>query len=155
MRILFALLILVPLIEILILIRVGKVLGGFPTIALVIGTALLGVMLLKKQGRATLDKARLKMAQGSLPAGEMADGLFLAVGGALLLAPGFLTDLIGFACLIPLCRRLLLALLMRALGRKAHIQMMMVRPPGSQAPGPGSGQPPRGKTIEGEYHKEE
>ncbi len=104
----FFLFVAVPIIEIFLLIKVGSAIGALATIAIVILTAFIGTRMLKIQGLSTLNLARSKMASGQVPATEMAEGLALAVGGALLLTPGFVTDAIGFACLIPYTRRLLI-----------------------------------------------
>lgn len=96
-----------PILEMVVLIKVGGVIGALPTIGLVLLTATIGVALLRQQGLSTLARAQNKMREGQLPANEMVEGIFLAVGGALLLTPGFITDAIGFACLIPGIRQLL------------------------------------------------
>lgn len=101
MRILFIIFIVVPIIEMAILIKVGGAIGALPTIAMVFLTAMIGMALLKQQGPSTLRRAQEKMQHGGIPAKEMVEGIFLAVGGALLLTPGFVTDGIGFCCLIP------------------------------------------------------
>ncbi|EGG92825.1 Protein affecting phage T7 exclusion by the F plasmid [gamma proteobacterium IMCC1989] len=108
MRILLLLFIVVPIVEMWLLITVGQQIGALPTIGLVLLTAFIGVSLLRYQGAAALLKARTKMSSGELPAREIADGLFFAVGGALLLTPGFVTDVIGFACLTPGIRTVLI-----------------------------------------------
>jgi UPF0716 protein FxsA len=100
--------VLVPLIEMWILIEVGSEIGALPTIALVVLTATLGVSLLKQQGISTLMSARRKMDAGAIPASELVNGVMIAVGGALLLTPGFVTDSLGFVLLIPHTRRWLL-----------------------------------------------
>lgn len=107
MRLLFILFVVMPIVEMIILIKVGGMIGALPTIGLVLLTATIGVGLLRQQGLSTLTRAQDKMRTGQLPASEMVEGLFLAVGGALLLTPGFVTDAIGFACLIPGIRQLL------------------------------------------------
>jgi UPF0716 protein FxsA len=99
---------LVPIVEMWILIEVGGWIGALPTIALVVLTATLGLSLLKRQGLSTLMRARRKMDEGSIPASELVSGVMIAVGGALLLTPGFVTDAIGFALLIPQTRQWLL-----------------------------------------------
>ncbi len=96
---------LVPIVEMWILIEVGGLIGALPTIALVVFTATLGLSLLKRQGLSTLMRARRKMDEGSIPASELVSGVMIAVGGALLLTPGFVTDAIGFALLIPRTRQ--------------------------------------------------
>lgn len=112
MRILFLLFMTVPIVEMLILIEVGQLIGALPTVGLVLLTAVIGVHLLRQQGVATLLRANQRMQSGDLPAQEMLEGIFLAVGGALLLTPGFFTDTVGFICLLPFTRQ---ALIRRAL----------------------------------------
>ncbi|MFT5117426.1 MAG: UPF0716 protein FxsA [Kiritimatiellia bacterium] len=109
MRTLLLLLVIIPIVEMWLLITVGQHMGAVPTIALVLLTAFMGISLLRYQGAMTLLKARMKMNSGEMPAREMADGLFFAVGGALLLTPGFVTDAIGFACLTPGIRTVLIS----------------------------------------------
>jgi UPF0716 protein FxsA len=105
LRLLFILFLTVPLIEIYLLIQVGSAIGALPTVALVIFTAVLGAGLLRWQGFATLQRVRQTMARGELPAIEMFEGAILLVCGALLLTPGFFTDIIGFLGLVPFIRR--------------------------------------------------
>lgn len=99
------------------LIRVGGYIGAWPTIALVMLTAVVGVGLLRVQGLATLVRGRERLASGELPAQEVAEGLLLAVAGALLLTPGFVTDTVGFLLLLPPSR----AALARALLKRAVV----------------------------------
>ncbi len=103
-KILFALFLIVPLVEIAILIEVGKVVGAAYTILLVIGTAALGAALLRQQGVSTLARVQNQLDQGHLPATELLEGLILLIAGALLLTPGFFTDVIGFIALVPALR---------------------------------------------------
>ena len=95
----------IPIIEVYLLIEVGGLIGAGWTILLVVLTAVIGVNLLRQQGLSTLMRANQVMSQGQVPAMEMMEGLFLAVGGALLITPGFFTDAIGFICLLPFTRR--------------------------------------------------
>ncbi|EPJ47171.1 MAG: hypothetical protein OFPI_32390 [Osedax symbiont Rs2] len=104
MPILFIIFIVIPIVEITLLINVGQLIGAWYTIALVLLSAFVGVNMLRHQGLATLGRAQQKMQQGEMPQQEMVEGLVLAVGGALLITPGFVTDIIGFCCLIPLTR---------------------------------------------------
>ena len=99
---------LIPIVEMWILIEVGGWIGALPTIALVVLTATIGLSLLKQQGLSTLMRARRKMDEGAIPASELVSGVMIAVGGALLLTPGFVTDALGFALLIPQTRQWLL-----------------------------------------------
>jgi len=103
-RMLLPIFIITPVIEMYLLIQVGGLIGALPTIGLVLLTAMIGLALLKQQGLSTLMRANQKLASGDLPAEEVVEGLLLAVGGALLLTPGFVTDFIGFSCLLPFTR---------------------------------------------------
>lgn len=109
MRAFFLLFITVPIIEMWLLIEVGSVIGALSTILLVFLTAAIGLILLRQQGLSTLLRVNQRIEQGQLPASEIIEGVLLAVGGALLLTPGFLTDAIGFACLLPPSRKLMAA----------------------------------------------
>jgi len=95
------------------LITIGGHIGAASTILLVLLTALIGVGLLREQGFATLWRGREKLQQGQLPAQEMVEGLVLAISGALLLTPGFITDVIGFAGLLPFTRVVMVKLFLR------------------------------------------
>ena len=99
---------LIPIVEMWIIIEVGGWIGALPTIGLVVLTATIGLSLLKQQGLSTLMRARRKMDEGAIPASELVSGVMIAVGGALLLTPGFVTDALGFALLIPQTRQWLL-----------------------------------------------
>lgn len=95
----------VPLVEMVILIEVGSLIGAIPTVGLVVLTATIGLWLLKLEGLATLARVQAKLSQGQLPETELLEGIMLLVGGALLLTPGFITDGLGFTCLLPGLRR--------------------------------------------------
>jgi UPF0716 protein FxsA len=107
MRIPLYLFIIIPFAEILLLLEVSDKIGGLWTIGLVIMTAVIGVRLLKIQGLSTLIRFQGRLQQGELPAQEIVEGLLIAFAGALLLTPGFLTDIIGFSCLLPPLRALI------------------------------------------------
>jgi UPF0716 protein FxsA len=113
MRYLFLLFIAMPIIEMWLLISVGTEIGALATIGLVLLTALIGVQLLREQGFNTLWRGRRKLEEGELPAQEIIEGIILAVSGALLLTPGFVTDIIGFAGLIPPIRVLFVKQMLR------------------------------------------
>jgi UPF0716 protein FxsA len=101
---LFLLFTLVPLVELYILIKIGGYLGAFPTVALVVLTALLGIVLARFEGLRTLQQIRHSLSQGIVPAEEMVDGVLIFVGGILLITPGVLTDLFALVLLIPYSR---------------------------------------------------
>lgn len=110
MKILFVLFVVLPIVEIMVLIEVGGRIGTLNTAILVVFTALVGSLMLRQQGMSTLFRARERIDTGTLPLQEMMEGLCLAVGGALLVTPGFITDAIGFICLFPQSRRWLVKL---------------------------------------------
>ena len=95
---------LTPIVEMYLLIEVGGTIGTLPTSALVMLTAVIGVALLRRQGLATLTRGLGRLQRGEVPAQEMAEGILLAISGALLLTPGFVTDAVGFTFLLPASR---------------------------------------------------
>lgn len=113
MKFLFVLFIVMPVAEITLLIKVGQQIGALYTVSLVVLTALVGSFMLRQQGLATLFRAQERIQSGQIPVQEMLEGLFLAVGGALLITPGFITDVFGFLCLIPVTRKGLVILAAR------------------------------------------
>ncbi len=102
-----------PLIELYFFIEVGKEIGGLSTVLLTIVTAVVGLFIVRVQGFLTLQRAQQSMAQGEMPAIEMFEGVFLFIGGVCLFIPGFLTDTLGFLCLIPPLRRGMIFLFLR------------------------------------------
>ena len=119
MRAFLFLFLLFPLIELAVLIQVGSAIGVLPTLLLVIATAILGSVLLRVAGIATAWRAREKLARGELPEQEVLEGLLIAVGGGLLLLPGFISDVFGVLCLIPFTRRLLVGKVRRRVAEQA------------------------------------
>ena len=94
-------LIVVPLLEIYVVIQVAHAIGLLATVALLLLDALLGAALMRSQGRAVFSRARQTLLSGRAPTREILDGALVLVGGALLLAPGFITDLFGALLLLP------------------------------------------------------
>lgn len=103
--VLFLLFVAIPLLEIAVLIKVGQSLGFWPTLAIVIGTALIGTKLLHDQGFAALTSANKAVRAGKPPLEAVVDGVFLIAAGALLVSPGLITDCLGIMLLIPPLRR--------------------------------------------------
>jgi UPF0716 protein FxsA len=101
MAILVALFIVVPIVELYVIIQIGSLIGVWPTIALLLADALLGSLLLRHQGRGAWRRFNLALAERRFPGREVADGLLIAIGGTLLLTPGFVTDIVGLLFLIP------------------------------------------------------
>lgn len=112
--VILALFVLVPILELYIIIQVGQAIGVLPTIGLLILDSVLGSLLMRAQGRAVWRRFNTAIAAGRPPAREVLDGAFVLVGGALLLTPGFTTDLVGLLLLLPPTRRVLQRLLLRA-----------------------------------------
>ncbi|MEQ1635598.1 MAG: FxsA family protein [Methylococcales bacterium] len=104
-KIILGIFVAVPFIEMYLLIQVGGIIGVFPTIVLVMLTAVIGASLLRQQGFATWQRLQSNLAQGVMPAYELIEGLLLLLGGVLLITPGFFTDALGFACMIPAVRQ--------------------------------------------------
>ena len=118
---------LTPIVEMYLLIKVGGYIGAWPTIGLVMLTAVIGVALLRVQGLSTLTRGMGRLEGGELPAREMAEGILLAVAGALLITPGFFTDATGFALLVPPIRG--------AIAQRMLSRVVMVGPAGPGGPG--------------------
>lgn len=151
---LLMLFVIMPVVEMWVLIEVGSQIGALTTIGLVLLTAMLGLALLRQQGVSTLMRANQRMQSGQLPAQEMVEGIFLAVGGALLLTPGFITDAVGFACLIPGLRQIIIGRLLKkaifraTAGGAGFYSSSQRRGPSAASRGQGD------DIIEGEYRQE-
>ena len=138
----------IPLVELYFMIKVGGEIGAFSTVVLVVATAVLGASIARYQGVVTLQRVQATVARGEAPAIEMIEGVILFVGAVLLLIPGFVTDLAGFACLVPPLRRSI------ALWALKHMIVQPPPPPPPGGSGPASGgQGPR--VIEGDYRRED
>lgn len=135
----------------LLLFEVAEHIGAWSTLGLVVLTAVIGIQILKQQGLSTFTRANQRIDSGELPAQEIIEGLFLAVGGAFLLTPGFITDTLGFMFLIGPMRRYIVRTLINS-GKLAIFQsgtqrqFFYTRQSGSNTSD--------GSTFEGEYEKE-
>lgn len=114
---LFALFLITPIVEIILFITVGDRIGLVPTLTIVVVTALVGASLVSRQGRAELAALQSSVVQGVVPSKELAHGAMILVSGALLLTPGFLTDAVGFALLVPRFREVVRRWFSRRYGR--------------------------------------
>ena len=122
-QIFLILFIVVPVVEIYLLIQVGSMIGAIPTILLILATAIIGAALLRQQGMETLARFQRNLSSGTLPAQELLEGILLAVGGALLMTPGFVTDAMGFFCLIPFTRKALVRYLIKRSAGRVNVGM--------------------------------
>lgn len=98
---LVAVLVVVPLVELFVIVRVGDWIGYLPTFALLIGISICGGYLVKREGIGTWRRAQAQLRAGEIPAAELVDGAIIVTAGALLLTPGFVTDAIGLLLLFP------------------------------------------------------
>ena len=146
-RPLFFLLLALPLIEIYLLILIGGIIGAGWTIFLCVFTAVLGGILVRRQGFSTLRNVQVTMARGEMPALEMLEGMVLLVCGILLVIPGFFTDALAFLALIPKFRRFLVlwAVKYALTGGKFEVRRYQH----------GSTYPRRPRVIEGQAKREE
>src|SRR4051794_29769140 len=131
----------VPVVEIYVLIQVGQVIGAWWTVLLLVADGFLGSWLLKREGSRAWDALRVALDERRVPARELADGALVLVGGTLLVTPGFVSDVAGLFCVLPLTRPLARAVLLRWLSRRV---VATVTGPGTtnprtrQRPGPDS-----------------
>lgn len=103
---LFVIFIVVPVVELYVIVQVADVIGVLETIVLLIAVGILGSWLVKKQGMAAWSRLQATMAAGRIPTNEISDGALIMFGGALLLTPGFVTDILGLFLLFPPTRAL-------------------------------------------------
>lgn len=150
--ILLFLFIAVPVIEIALFIQVGGVLGVWPTIALVLLTAIVGASLVRSQGLQTLLTVQQRLAQGQLPAQQILEGVMLAVAGVLLLTPGFFTDILGMLVLLPAPR----AYLAKQLIGRVVVGNIHASGAGFEQPNPFHDRAnPNGTIYEGEFERKD
>ncbi|TMM03271.1 MAG: FxsA family protein [Actinobacteria bacterium] len=134
--VLLLLFVVVPLVELYVIIQVGQAIGAVPTIALLLADSVLGSMLMRSQGRAAWRRFQAAVAEGRTPAREVLDGVLVIFGGAFLLTPGFVTDVVGVVLLLPPTR----ALVRRGLVRRLLPRMAMTAA--------GRGRPRRGRPAD-------
>lgn len=132
---LLAAFVIVPLIELVLLIRVGQWIGLLPTVLLVIATGVLGAALARREGMRTLLQIQADLRSGRFPVGRLLDGVLILFAGALLLTPGVLTDVIGLGLLFPASRGWLKALVAGRVRRmveagRADLTIYYDEPPG-------------------------
>ena len=159
------LIIALPIAEIAVLVATGNLIGAWPTVGLMIATSLLGAWLSQREGRKAWNGLRSAFEQGRMPAGELADAVLILVGGLFLMLPGFVSDVIGLICLLPvtrpLGRRLLTWIVTRAATKRGidldnlRNQANIITDPssvirGETVPDPGTTRAPDDQVIRGE-----
>jgi UPF0716 protein FxsA len=153
-----------PIIEMYLLFTVAGYINAWPTVALVMLTAVIGISLLKRQGLATLTRGVGRMNSGQVPGLEIAEGILLGIAGAFLITPGFVTDTLGFLLLFPPTRIAIAGVIMRnaTLQTNMSTNASFYEPNGEMPLGSG-GRPARasadigepGATVEGEYQRKD
>lgn len=150
--VLFTTFVLMPLVEIYVLIQVGQVIGAWPTILLLVADSLLGAWIIRREGGRAWQSLNEALASGRMPATEIADGALILVGGALMLTPGFVTDILGALVVLPFTRPIARRLLARVVARR--LVYVGVVAPGLRedghrpGPGPGGGPVVRGDVLD-------
>ena len=125
----------VPILEIVIFMEIGGIIGFWPTIGIIILTAMIGTGLLRHQGLATLGRVRASLEQNRFPVEEVFDGLCLLVAGVLLLTPGFFTDAVGFFLFVPVFRGFFRGILTRSLIASGRVKTHSAGFPLGEGPG--------------------
>ena len=120
---LLALFIVVPIVELYLILKVGDAIGAVPTIALLAADSVLGTVLLRTQGRSVWRRFNEALAAGRMPHREVVDGVLVIFGGAFLITPGFLTDIVGVLLLLPPSRAVVRRMLAHRLGRRVAVSM--------------------------------
>ena len=110
--------ILVPIIEIYLLIKIGSQIGAMTTILLIFTTAIVGIYYAKYEGLNTLKSGFVQLSKNETPAYEVISGAAIAFAALLLIIPGFMTDIFGFLLIFPISRRLLFSYLSKKLKKK-------------------------------------
>jgi UPF0716 protein FxsA len=120
---LIAIFIVVPLAELYVILRVGDAIGLLPTIAILAADSLLGAWLLRSQGRAVWNRFNSALGAGRVPHNEVIDGVLIIFGGAFLITPGFLSDIVGVFLLLPPTRALIRRIARRSIERRAVVRV--------------------------------
>ena len=116
------LIILIPILEIYLFIKIGSQIGAFTTISLIFVTAIIGVYYARYEGLNTLKSGVTQIYKNQMPLFELMSGAALAVAAFLLILPGFATDLLGFLIIFPLTRKIIFQLLSKKTKSKVHIK---------------------------------
>jgi UPF0716 protein FxsA len=141
LRWVFLLLLIVPVIEIAAIIAVGRAIGGWQTLVLLVLESLLGAWIVKREGARTWAALQEALRTGRMPGRQLSDAALVLIGGTLLLTPGFVTDIVGFFFILPLTRPLTRAWLEVVVTRRLLGPMgeWPIGPTGPTAPRPSSG----------------
>ncbi len=119
---LVALFLVVPFVELFVIIQVGRAVGVVDTIAILVLVSVVGAWLVKREGLSVLRRAQERVDRGAVPGRELVDGVLILFAGALLLTPGFVTDLVAILLLVPPVRAALRSGVVRQLRRRAELR---------------------------------
>ena len=119
---LIGLFIAVPIAEIYVIIQVGEAIGAIPTILILVADSVIGSMLWRSQGRRVWARFRQTVERGGMPHREVIDGVLVIFGGAFLITPGFISDVVGIVLLLPPTRAMVRRLLIRRLGKRIQLR---------------------------------
>ena len=155
----------VPVVELILIFQVGDLFGGWLTFALLIAISVAGAVLVRREGARAWRNFNAAVAGGRIPANEVADGALVVFGGALLMTPGFLSDILGLLCLLPPTRAVMRRVLLRVAARRfvgvplagrgmraswPRSRTVPGDPAAGRPPGTERAAPPRGSVIDGE-----
>jgi len=135
----FVLFVVMPLLELFVIIQVGQVIGPRWTIGLLLVDSMIGAWLVRREGSRAWRALRTALNSGRMPSGELADAALILVGGTLMLAPGFVTDALGFLLILPFTRPVARRALSAVVARR-----LVVVPVGTWSSGPGDARRPGG-----------
>lgn len=138
---------LVPIVDLALLVWIGRHVGFWPTVGLIVATALLGSFLARREGLSALARFRARLASGAMPGSELTDGLIILVAGVLLLTPGVLTDVAGLLGLFPPTR----ALIKRALTKRFQHRVTARMPTAMWPPAPPPASPADDGVVDVEF----
>ncbi|MCU1463931.1 MAG: FxsA cytoplasmic rane protein [Acidimicrobiales bacterium] len=124
LAVLALLFILIPLAEIWVIVQVGQAIGVLNTFGLLVLSGIIGGWLMKREGLAVWRRAQASVERGQVPTKELIDGVLILGGGALMVAPGFITDIVGMLLLLPPVRAAIRALVRRRIARRADITII-------------------------------
>lgn len=157
-----------PLLELAVLIKVGSQIGALATIGWILLTAVMGILVMRANGFLTMWKIRMRLMQGELPAGEVANGFLLTLAGVLLFLPGFIGDALGFLLLLGPVRKSMLGVAINAFKKRSGARFAIFSQGRPQADGNASERPvydaqdnrlrkdkPSSTIIDGEFRRED
>lgn len=126
-----------PLVELAVIVQVAGAVGVLNTIGLLIAVSIAGAWLAKREGLVTLRRIQLALGRGEIPSREVADGALILMAGALMIAPGFISDVVALLLLFPPTRAVIRPVLVRSLAKRgrARVTVMGTRGPPGRGPG--------------------